>query len=279
MERPAGKVGAKQIGKRRGAGAGLVTDNADDPRVGANADGHGFARAANRLVGRLERPVAPGGSRLVHDQRVGNAGGVKPEAERPAGHAVTVAIERRARCIQETIVRWDERLEAQSQLVVAIGATAVAAVGHLGIEGVVARARDGDEVRAGVHVEADEGVAAVVVVVTGHQRANAADLAEEREHGVEPTRDGLTGSGDDRLGSEPAGFRDVEPVGIDVTAAGGIELRQVADVVIARKDGLARKCFTHDRGQIVRVREPKRVTDFVHRDLEPGATVLACAPV
>ena len=100
------------------------------------------------------RGTARGG--FVDEDRVGRGGRIEPEIEDAAGLAVAVAVERRAGGVHERVHRDARRLEAELQLIGAIRATAIARVGSLGIEGVVAGARHREKICAGGEVKPDE---------------------------------------------------------------------------------------------------------------------------
>ena len=134
-------------------------------------------------------------------------------------------------------------MEAELQLIVAIRSAAVAGVGNLGIEGVVAGARHRDEVGAGGEVEPDEGIASKRIVVTGDDlpAAGCRILPVEREQAVEFARvvKRLARPGDDRFGGEFPGVGERKLEHVQVRAVGRVVLRQLLDVVVARKNRLS----------------------------------------
>ena len=264
---------ADEVGEVRG-----VADDADDC-LGADVGDRGL----DGVVGRGEGAVAGGRGGLVDVDGVGCRGRIEPEVVGTARLAVAVAIERRARGVDD---RRDGRArggEGQLELVGAVAAAAVAAVAHVGIKGGVAGARDGEKIGAGRHVEADERIAAVIVVVASDHRADclAVDdvFAIERDDAVELTGEHLTRTGDDRLGGQLAGIGDRERVEVHVGAVGRKILDELLGVVVAGEDGLARQPAAHDGWQVIGVFQAEVVADFVHRNQEPTAAVFAGAPV
>ena len=197
--------------------------------------------------------------------------------------AVAVAVEPLARGVDDRRAGGARGREGQLELVGAVAAAAVAAVAHVGIKGGVAGARDGEKIGAGRHVEADERIAAVIVVVASDHRADclAVDdvFAIERDDAVELTGERLTRTGDDRLGGQLAGIGDRELIEVHVGAVGRKNLDEMLSVVVAWKNGLARQAAAHERRQVVGVFQPERVTDLVKRDGHPCAAVFAGTPV
>ncbi len=272
-QRRALQAGADEIGEVRG-----VADDADD-RLGADVGD----RRLDGVVGRGEGAIAAGRGGLVDVDGVGCRGGVEPEVMGTARFAVAVAVERRARGIDDRRAGRARGREGQLELVGAVAAAAIAAVAHAGIECRVAGTRDGKKISAGRHVEADEGIAAVIVVVTGDHRPHrlAVDgvLPVEGDDAVERARGDLTRTGDDRLGGQLARLVERERVEVHVGAVGRKILDELLGVVVAGEDGLSRQAAAHDRWQVVGVGQAEVVADFVHRNLKPGAAVFAGAPV
>ena len=265
--------GADQVGQVR-----IVADDADE-RLGADVGDRGL----DRVVGRGDRAVAAVGRGFVDVDRVGRRGGVEPEVEGTASRAVAVAVDRRARRIDDRGRGRARGLEAKLQLVGAVAAAAVAAVAHVGVEGGVPGAGNGDEVGARRHVEPDERVAAEGVVVAGDHRADLLSvddvLAVERDDAVEGAGGHLARAGDDRLGRQGSRLVERERVEVDVRAVGRKILDELLGVVVAREDGLAREPAAHDGWQVVGVRETQRMADLMDCRGEPAAAVFAGAPV
>lgn len=227
-----------------------------------------------------ETPVAANRRRLVDMERVRGRRGVEPELERPAGPAIAVAVDRGSGCVDDRRRGRTLWLEAQPNLVVAIAAAAVARVGHGWVEGRVAGTRHGEEVGALIEVESDEGINAVEVVIAGDQFPLPGGRVQtiKRQDAVEQADNRLARTADDRFGREPAGGRQRKLIDVDIGAVGRIELGEMNRVVITGKHGLARE-LAHDRGEIVGVIEPERMSDLVHRNLEPRPAVLTGTPV
>ena len=185
----------------------LVSYDADD-RLAARSGGvgriDGSNRRSDRAVGRGDRAVARADERLVDEHSLARGRRVEPEAERAARLTVPVAVERSATRVDDRIRRHARRLETEFELIVSIGPAAVAGVGNLRVEGVVAGARDAEEVGAGSEVEPEEGIAAERIVVAGDHLAATRHRIDpvKREQAVELARvvKRLAGPRNDRLG-------------------------------------------------------------------------------
>ena len=168
---------------------------------------------------------------------------IEPECKSTTGLAVAVTVERRALLVDNCCVHDGFGLQAQKQFVWARRPPAVAAIGNLRIEAVVARARDRDEVFARLKVDTDQRISTVIVVVPGdecaHGRAADGVFPIQRDQRVGEGRGRARPSGHG-LGREGPWLQHVERVEIDVGADRREELPEVDGVVIARKYGLTR---------------------------------------
>ena len=253
----------------------------------------GGKRLGDRAVGVGRRAVGGGaGGRLVDEDRVGQRLDVEPEVVHAAGNPVGIAVEHRARGIDH--VFDDVGYEVHAEVVNSLRGPAHAAVLDLRIVIDVSGAGHAKVIRAGLQIDLEIRVFAVIIVVSrddpplGDQLTGLAlylVLLEQRQCAVQLTHR-FTPLGN-RLGAEQAGRLQRELVKVDVVAVGPVHVLAVDDVVIAGIDSLAaphavrgvvRAAHNRLRRHVVGVPETQRVRNLVHRRGEPCAAVRARTP-
>ncbi len=235
-----------------------------------------FQCSVDFVIGRFERTVAAGASgRLVDKQRA--IAHAEPEVECAAGQPVGVAVKRRAGGVDQGRGRLG--LEGQLQLVRAVGPAAEPGILDRRVDLADPRAHHADIVDAGLDIQLDQGVVAVVVVVLGDDLADErpldVDLAVEHQLGVQGARRGKPlGHGFER---QRAPLLDLELVEIDVVPGRRPDEVQVHEVVVAGIDGfaVAVAVVAHRRRDVVGVAEREGVADLVDRRVEPPPAVFA----
>ena len=182
---------------------------ADDPQERFRPD-CGDRRLDGR-VGRRQRATSAADGKLVDEHRIGDRSGSEPEGIGTAAGAVSVTVEGRARSVKHGCADRGCWGKAQASLVCPIRAAVVARIRHLGIEGRVAGVGDSEKVGAAAERQADEGVASVVIIVTGDKGSHGLTVHDfllvERQDAVELAGDLLAGPGDHGLRGKRACLR------------------------------------------------------------------------
>ena len=250
----------RRLGERKLRRAGERLDDGASGNTNANGDAaeHQIGIAGHRDQGRPSRDRGLGvGPGLVDEDRPGSSGGLKPGVEGAAGNAVAVAVEGGAGGIDKRVGDRSQGSEVEFQFVGAVRLAGIPRVADVGVERDIARSRHGEKIVSGCQIEADKRIAAVVVVVAGHHRADAAILAVQREHGVEGAQHRLPRPGDKCLGGQCAGAVEGELIDIDIRAGPRIEVIEVHNVVIEGKDVFSSRSRnrglspSHHRGDVV----------------------------
>jgi hypothetical protein len=233
-------------------GSGIADD--PDDVSGAGADRR-IERRGDVVERRRFGAGAAAGGRLVHENRPRSGarrrsarqvrcrqrrGGIEPEIEHAARHAIAVGVQERRRTVR--IVGVEDRIlhrvkipaEIEPQIVLALRRAAETGVLDDRIVLVVAAGADSDIVGAFAQIQFQVGIPAEVVVVAGQQFVRPVRIEPvQRQHGVQAARLHLPlGHG---LGRKLARHarRHVEPEQVDVLALRVVQMLQMDQVVIA----------------------------------------------